>query len=166
MHMSVFRLVHLPPSVAALLLLLPMATARASVLTWASKDGSSPQGYDYSKTTAENYHQPGARLRREFLQTRATLDYKYHPRYSLERQALQDEIIRSMLSYEDMQRGQPSTRSELDRLARGSSKSVRQPQQPWAIFTAGCMGKSRTAAPPHRCSTALPLCRSAAPCEV
>ena len=55
MHMSVFRLVHLPPSVAALLLLLPMATARASVLTWASKDGSSPQGYDYSKTTAENY---------------------------------------------------------------------------------------------------------------
>ena len=102
--------------------------------------------YDYSKSTAENYAQPNARLRREFFSTRAGLDYTYHTRYSLERQALQDEIIRSMLSYEDMQRGLPSRRSELDRMARGggAASRLRQPERPWAIFTAGCMGAGKT----------------------
>ena len=120
--------------------LLAVATCPADVH---AGNGVSPS-YDYSRSTAENYQQPNARLRREFFSTRAGLDYTYHTRFSLERQALQDDIIRSMLSYEDMQRGDDMrARSKLDRLARGSSKSLRQPQQPWAIFTAGCMGEHR-----------------------
>ena len=48
-----------------------------------------PPTYDYSKSTSANYANPGARLRREFITSRAGLDYRFHVRYSLERQALQ-----------------------------------------------------------------------------
>lgn len=143
---------------AVFLLVLPAAEARA--LKWLSFigtttvdpiriDGHAPERavkvkggdtYDWTKSTADNYHTPGARLRREFLQSRASLDYSYHPRYSLERQATQDEIIRSMLSYEDMQTGLARKRTQFDRLTSGTSKNIRQPMQPWAVFTAGCMG--------------------------
>lgn len=68
----------------------------------------------------------------------------YHTRYSLERQALQDTIIRAMLKYEDMQRGRPARRSELDRLLVRGGKLVASQRQPWALFTAGCMGAGKT----------------------
>lgn len=60
---------------------------------------------------------------------------------------MQDEIIRSMLSFEDMQRGQPTRSSpEWQRKLRGGSKAVQRPQneRPWCIFTAGCMGSGKT----------------------
>lgn len=125
-------------SVSALL-----AVATCPVSEVAGGSGVSPL-YDFSKSTAENYAQPNARLRREFFSTRAGLDYTYHTRFSLERQALQDDIIRSMLSYEDMQRGQPNRRSEFDRVARGAANRLQSSTQPWAVFTAGCMGAGKT----------------------
>ena len=99
--------------------------------------------YDYSKSTSENYADSHARIRREFFSTRCGLDYKYHGRYSLERQALQDSIIRSMLSFEDMQTGKASMRTQADRTFRGG-RELKQPRQPWAIYTAGCMGSGKT----------------------
>ena len=54
-----------------------------------------------------------------------------------------------MLSYEDMQRGRPNRRSELDRVARGAANRLRQTQQPWAVFTAGFMGAGKTCARRH-----------------
>ena len=131
------------PSNMSMKSMLWTTTMLASVSPLAGASNISPL-YDYSKSTSENYAQPGARLRREFFSTRAGLDYTFHARYSLERQALQDEIIRSMLSYEDMQRGRPNRRSDLDRVARGAANKLRQPQQPWAVFTAGCMGAGKT----------------------
>ena len=125
--------------------LLAVATCPASEVRAGSGVSSV---YDYSRSTADNYEQKGARLRREFFSTRAGLDYTYHTRFSLERQALQDDIIRSMLSYEDMQRGTPNRRSELDRVARGAANKLRSSQQPWAVFTAGCMGAGKTCARP------------------
>ena len=103
-----------------------------------------PPTYDYSKSTSANYANPGARLRREFITSRAGLDYRFHVRYSLERQALQDSIIRSMLSFEDMQTGRPEAQPEWLRKAKGSSKLLRQPRQPWCVFTAGAMGAGKT----------------------
>jgi hypothetical protein len=100
--------------------------------------------YDYSRSTAENYARADARLRREFFTSRIGLDYRWHVRYTHDRQALQDEIIRSMLSFEDMQRVVTSTKhSKWLRRARGARKLLR-PQQPWCIFTAGCMGAGKT----------------------
>ena len=100
--------------------------------------------YDYSKPTSANYACPDARLRREFLSSRAGLDYRFHTRYTLERQALQDNIIRSMLSFEDMQTGRPEAQSRWVRGVRGNSRSLLQPRQPWCIFTAGAMGAGKT----------------------
>jgi hypothetical protein len=65
----------------------------------------------------------------------------YHGKYSLERQATQDEIVRNMLSYEDVQTGRPSpgsARATFARAARGA-KMLQASRQPWAIFTAGCV---------------------------
>mmetsp|Transcript_40328 Transcript_40328/g.66986 ORF Transcript_40328/g.66986 Transcript_40328/m.66986 type:complete len:380 (-) Transcript_40328:147-1286(-) len=57
-----------------------------------------------------------------FEATRAALDYSWHKRYSQPRTQLQDRIIRRML------------------------RQGRQLQleQPWAVFTAGCMGAGKT----------------------
>ena len=88
-----------------LLLVLTGALSRVSLLPGelpASR--REPEGYDFTRSTSDNHEAKGARLRREFFTSRVGLDYGFHTRYSLERQALQDEIIRSMLSFEDMRR--------------------------------------------------------------
>mmetsp|Transcript_8837 Transcript_8837/g.23081 ORF Transcript_8837/g.23081 Transcript_8837/m.23081 type:complete len:336 (+) Transcript_8837:18-1025(+) len=105
--------------------------------------GVATQAYDYSKTTSENYNDPTARLRREFFSARVGLDYRHHMRYSLERQAVQDGIIRQILSFEDMQRGKPVAEADWMRVARGA-RVLRQPRQPWCVFTAGAMGAGKT----------------------
>jgi len=99
--------------------------------------------YDYSKPTSDNYADPSARLRREFFNGRVGLDYHHHVRYSVERQAIQDGIIRQLLSFEDMQRGKPQREAEWKRLARGA-RLLAQPKQPWCILTAGAMGAGKT----------------------
>ena len=97
---------------------------------------------DLTKSTSDNYASPSAPLREEYLQSRARLDYGWHVKYSLERQAVQDSIVASILS--------------------AVGKSPPPPVQPWVVFTAGCMGAVRCRRrPPHRRSVAAlpPLCR-------
>ena len=118
---------------AALLLFVSVAVA----------DRKSSNTYDYSKSTSYNHADPNAQLRREYYTARVGLDYYHHVRYSMERQAIQDSIIRQLLSFEDMQRGRPVAGSEWKRVVRGS-RLVRQPRQPWCIFTAGAMGAGKT----------------------
>lgn len=120
-------------SMAALLLYVSVAVA----------DRKSSNTYDYSKSTSYNHADPNAQLRREYYTARVGLDYYHHVRYSMERQAIQDSIIRQLLSFEDMQRGRPVVGSEWKRVVRGS-RLVRQPRQPWCIFTAGAMGAGKT----------------------
>ena len=74
---------------------------------------------DLTKSTSDNYASPSAPLREEYLQSRARLDYGWHVKYSLERQAVQDSIVASILS--------------------AVGKSPPPPVQPWVVFTAGCM---------------------------
>lgn len=77
---------------------------------------------------------------------RAGIDYTYHGRYSLERQAVQDDIIRTMLSLEEVQTGRAapkSAKTDFERFMRGA-RQLRQPRQPWALFSAGCMGAGKT----------------------
>ena len=78
---------------------------------------------DLTKSTSDNYASPSAPLREEYLQSRARLDYGWHVKYSLERQAVQDSIVASILS--------------------AVGKSPPPPVQPWVVFTAGCMGAVR-----------------------
>ena len=99
--------------------------------------------YDYSRTTSANYADSGAPLRREFFLGRVGLDYTHHVRYSIERQATQDDIIRQVLAFEDMQRGKPVRQAEWQRVAKGA-RNVRRPRHPWCIFTAGAMGAGKT----------------------
>ena len=93
---------------------------------------------DLTKSTSDNYASPSAPLREEYLQSRARLDYGWHVKYSLERQAVQDSIVASILS--------------------AVGKSPPPPVQPWVVFTAGCMGAVRC----RRSPPSLPLCRAAA----
>ena len=79
---------------------------------------------DLTKSTSDNYASPSAPLREEYLQSRARLDYGWHVKYSLERQAVQDSIVASILS--------------------AVGKSPPPPVQPWVVFTAGCMGAVRS----------------------
>ena len=89
---------------------------------------------DLTKSTSDNYASPSAPLREEYLQSRARLDYGWHVKYSLERQAVQDSIVASILS--------------------AVGKSPPPPVQPWVVFTAGCMGavrrRRRSPPPPPR----------------
>ena len=87
---------------------------------------------DLTKSTSDNYASPSAPLREEYLQSRARLDYGWHVKYSLERQAVQDSIVASILS--------------------AVGKSPPPPVQPWVVFTAGCMGAVRR----HAVASALP----------
>ena len=86
---------------------------------------------DLTKSTSDNYASPSAPLREEYLQSRARLDYGWHVKYSLERQAVQDSIVASILS--------------------AVGKSPPPPVQPWVVFTAGCMGAVRRHAVPALC---------------
>ena len=155
-----------PPTRGGMRLALIALALPACVL---SKERASPSSalYDYTRSTSENYASPNARLRREFFASRvrfciciviiciaanfmifvidaraqAGLDYRYHTRYTMERQATQDDIIRSMLSYQDAQRNPP--RSSLFQRVHGRGRRLMQPRQPWAIVTAGCMGAGK-----------------------
>ena len=97
---------------------------------------------DLTKSTSDNYASPSAPLREESLQSRARLDYGWHVKYSLERQAVQDSIVASILS--------------------AVGKSPPPPVQPWVVFTAGCMGAVRRRRPPPLAAAALPLAAVAA----
>ena len=108
----------------ALLLLPPLASAR-----WLFASApSAADSYDYGRSTAENHAEAGAPLSREFFTSRAGLDYSWHVRYSTLRQHLQDAIIREMLAPAQRSAAQPGKRDS----------------QPWALFTAGCMGAGKT----------------------
>ena len=124
-----------------------LCCATLAAMSCASQLETSPvwpgQRYDYSKSTSENYMDQTAHLRREFFRARVGLDYRHHVRYSIQRQAVQDGIIRQILSFEDMQRGKPESQAEWKRAARGAPL-LRRPRQPWCIFTAGAMGAGKT----------------------
>jgi hypothetical protein len=73
------------------------------------------------RTTADIHGQPDAPFRPEFAASRSLLDYTWHTRYSQQRQALQNDVVRRMLRV-----GDPP------------------PLEPWVVLTAGCMGAGKT----------------------
>ena len=107
-------------------------------------------GYDWRRSTSENHRNPAAPLRSEFAASRARLDYSWHVRYSLRRQEQQDAIIRRMLRDGTVgcaEHATPAGRGVLQVLSRWQQQrrgAVGAPAQPWAIFTAGCMGAGKT----------------------
>jgi len=111
-------------------------------------------GYDWRRSTSENHRNPAAPLRHEFAASRARLDYSWHVHYSLRRQEQQDAIIRRMLrdgAVGGAEHATPAGRGVLQGLRQVLSRwqqqrrgAVGAPAQPWAIFTAGCMGAGKT----------------------
>ncbi|EOD39384.1 hypothetical protein EMIHUDRAFT_439870 [Emiliania huxleyi CCMP1516] len=111
-------------------------------------------GYDWRRSTSENHRNPAAPLRHEFAASRARLDYSWHVHYSLRRQEQQDAIIRRMLrdgAVGGAEHSTPAGRGVLQGLRQVLSRwqqqrrgAVGAPAQPWAIFTAGCMGAGKT----------------------
>lgn len=107
-------------------------------------------GYDWAKSTADNHKHATAPLREEFAESRARLDYNWHVKYSLRRQEKQDAIIRAMLKESaaacfanEAGVGPRPPRQALMTRWRGRH-GLSAPTQPWAVFTAGCMGAGKT----------------------
>ena len=86
-----------------------------------------------TRSTADMHEARGAPLRREFAAVRERLDYGWHTRYSVNRQRTQDAIVRSILD---------GRRAPLSRLRRATRDAPAA--EPWAVFTAGCMGAGKT----------------------
>eukprot|EP00050_Salpingoeca_kvevrii_P009904 m.5432 g.5432 ORF g.5432 m.5432 type:complete len:556 (+) comp2513_c0_seq1:125-1792(+) len=78
-----------------------------------------PPGYDYSKSTNDNYQAPYGKFFGELVRHRKTRDYDYHVNYTKERQLWQDDVIRNIA-----QRTEPQSR-------------------PWIVFTCGAMGAGK-----------------------
>ncbi len=89
-------------------------------------------------------------MRGEYAASRERLDYGWHVRYSLRRQEQQDAIIRSMLTEsaaacfanEACVGRRPPRQALMTRWRNRHGLSA--PTQPWAVFTAGCMGAGKT----------------------
>ena len=78
------------------------------------------ESFDWTRSTRDNYQQPGGQSHGRFAAIRDALDASYHGTYSKARQLLQDEWIASVLS-----QGEPQA-------------------YPWIIFSAGAMGAGKT----------------------
>ena len=90
-----------------------------------------PEGYDWTLSTAENYNDPqlqqlvvagtagGDTFVGEYRDIRKTLDYSYHSVYPPERQLWQDDVIRSVVV------------------------KTKAQSQPWVVYTAGPMGAGK-----------------------
>eukprot|EP00903_Cladosiphon_okamuranus_P008902 g8521.t1 len=81
-----------------------------------------PLGYDYTKSTCENYASPnrGVNDVSQYQRVRATRDHDYHGAYTRERQLFQDSLVRDVVG--------ASSRKE----------------HPWIVFTAGAMGAGKS----------------------
>jgi len=75
-----------------------------------------PEDYDFTKPSSENYMVDDREFTEEFAHLRRAIDYTYHNNYTLERQRWQDEVIKSTIV-----------------------RSSEQPA-PWLVFTCGPMG--------------------------
>mmetsp|Transcript_10455 Transcript_10455/g.23492 ORF Transcript_10455/g.23492 Transcript_10455/m.23492 type:complete len:731 (+) Transcript_10455:46-2238(+) len=78
-----------------------------------------PPGYDYSKTTTENYAVQHKTFVGEFADIRETRDYSYHANYAEERQMWQDNTVRSIMNH------------------------AKHMPAPWLVYTCGPMGAGK-----------------------
>lgn len=87
-------------------------------------------GYDYHKSTRDNYALSGDGQEEnfvgEFADIRRKTDSRWHGNYPIERQVLQDALVRDVL-------GLDST----------SSRTTDDSRNPWIIFTGGAMGAGK-----------------------
>jgi hypothetical protein len=79
----------------------------------------SPEEYDYTETTQQNYTQDTPSWIGPYKNVRETLDHSYHGYYTPERQRIQDDIMQDVING-----GIPK-------------------DQPWIVFTAGAMGAGK-----------------------
>jgi len=79
----------------------------------------SPEEYDYTQTTQQNYTQDTPSWIGPYKNVRETLDHSYHGYYTPERQRIQDDIMQDVING-----GIPK-------------------DQPWIVFTAGAMGAGK-----------------------
>ena len=93
-----------------------------------------PYTYDYTKSTEENYMHIGdtpSSFSGAFAQERSKIDYSYHKHYIVDRQLLQDRIMKKFL--------QTTIRFVIN----DEEIICDRPTQPWLVFTAGCMGAGK-----------------------
>jgi len=117
--------------------------------------------YDWQRSTEENYrsdhlsNESGDGFVGEFKDFRRRLDRSYHNDYFPERQALQDSIIRTILSRTDKNcEEQPSLSAldnECERIEQGIPEKQKDPSSKedqwaahWIVFTAGVYGAGKS----------------------
>jgi predicted kinase len=89
--------------------------------------------YDWSRSTEENYRSDAdCQHYGTYATIRKTLDYTYHSVYTKERQLVQNHIIDQFLNHD--------TLSEVPTMGTMCTTST----EPWAVFTAGCMGAGKS----------------------
>ncbi len=84
-------------------------------------------GYDYSKSTEENYCIDTPIFVGKYAKQRSLLDYSYHKYYSEARQLLHDQLVDLFLHTVVVSGG----------------VVCECPVEPWLVFTAGCMGAGK-----------------------
>jgi predicted kinase len=87
--------------------------------------------YNWSQSTAENYKSDaGHHHYGKYASIRKTLDYAYHSNYTTERQLTQDTIVDSLLNN--------------TWIKESNGKVCSTSNEPWIVFTAGCMGAGKS----------------------
>jgi hypothetical protein len=79
-----------------------------------------PEEYDFSKSTAENYKDKGENTFGKFADIRDTLDFDYHGNYTRDRQIFQDVLLQNVTG------------------------AGHRYDSPWIVFTAGAMGAGKS----------------------
>jgi hypothetical protein len=83
-------------------------------------------GFDFEKTTRDNYTDPSASLGGDFADVRRDLDAQWHGSYCISRQLLQDNLVKEALG-----------------LNRGSHPNFQGNLQPFILYTGGAMGAGK-----------------------
>lgn len=113
------------------------ASWHQAISTWRWTDDacadSSSSLYDDSTLIQEQNN----RFYGKYTSLRSKLDYSYHSNYSMERQALQDDIIDSILN-------NTLTRTTNDDTFTNNNMCSTRPRRPWIVFTAGAMGAGKS----------------------
>ena len=84
-------------------------------------------GYDYTKSTEDNYCIDAPIFVGKYAKERSLLDYTYHKYYSEQRQLLHDELVDLFLHT----------------IVVSGEVVCECPVEPWLVFTAGCMGAGK-----------------------
>jgi len=124
-----------------------MSTIEETVKNLPCEDGvkmdwNCPTNEFYHAKQEEQNNYDGAYFSTTFAQARQKLDYSYHKNPKMFRQEFQDGILKNILA--STSKNLDTTSPQEEKLDGGKGMANNQKQNPWIVFTAGCMGVGKS----------------------